>query len=689
MPQDTANLVRERARRHLVAALRRVRIDSALALAEQNRTAESDLQRLQAKLSEATLAEEAALIEGGPTLPFARLLKRLQLNPLGVRMLMVYVALELDPLFAITVSALAGEEPRQGLSAKVMAQIFRFGGDEALELALSSSHPLVRTALLEGSTSQAYPDSLRPYRLAPRVASFLEGADEIDPLLRRAGNVVEVPSSVEGPDGLAHARGAEELAQRVIELEEDVIVCVEGMDGVGRRTLCAAVARRYGREVVSIDLGRLSAERTRASAELRALRRECWLRGAVPLVARLDALSRGDARRNELLTEVGEMLEGDGAMHGPAFVTGVTGVELPETRRRVLRVRVDPPGVELRHAIWSRALGLEADTLSVEREVEGQAAGPTVTLSEVVQLYALTPGSIGRAAANARLLSRGRAPSAGELRAGVQAEIQERFGGLAQRVATTQGWDDLVLPQDTLDDVKAFGSRAVNATKVYETWGFRRKLQKGLGLAALFSGPPGTGKTMVAGLIAQSLGLEMYMVDLSQVVSKWVGETEKQLGKIFDAAQMGNVVLLFDEADALFAKRTEVKSSNDRYANLEVNYLLTRLESFGGVAILTTNLEASVDPAFKRRLAAEVRFYAPEQPERERLWSTILPKETPVEGKLDFTRLADRYKELAGGHIRNAVLRAAFLAANEEGVVTQSVLERAATSEYRAMGKVL
>jgi SpoVK/Ycf46/Vps4 family AAA+-type ATPase len=194
---------------------------------------------------------------------------------------------------------------------------------------------------------------------------------------------------------------------------------------------------------------------------------------------------------------------------------------------------------------------------------------------------------------------------------------------------------------------------------------------------------------MVAGLIAQTLGLEMYMVDLSQVVSKWVGETEKQLGKIFDAAQMGNVVLLFDEADALFAKRTEVKSSNDRYANLEVNYLLTRLEAFGGVAILTTNLEASVDPAFKRRLAAEVRFYAPEQAERERLWSTILPKEVPVEGRIDYVRLAERYKELAGGHIRNAVLRAAFLAATEAGAINQTLLERAAQSEYRAMGKVM
>jgi SpoVK/Ycf46/Vps4 family AAA+-type ATPase len=342
--------------------------------------------------------------------------------------------------------------------------------------------------------------------------------------------------------------------------------------------------------------------------------------------------------------------------------------------------------VDSRRDIWARALGLPLVEARL-RPMTGESSAPT--LAEAVGLFGLTPGAIARAAANARLLSRGQVPTILELRGGVQAEIAERFGGLAQRVATTQRWDDLVLPQDTLDDVRSFAARAEHATLVYETWGFRRKLQKGLGLAALFSGPPGTGKTMVAGLIAQHLGLEMYMVDLSQVVSKWVGETEKQLGKIFDAAQMGNVVLLFDEADALFAKRTEVKSSNDRYANLEVNYLLTRLEQFGGVAILTTNLDASVDPAFKRRLAADVRFYAPEQPERERLWSTILPKEAPVEGELDYEALARKYSELAGGHIRNAVLRAAFLAAAEGKPITQKILARAAESEYRAIGKVV
>ncbi len=672
---------RAQAQAHILAALRRVRIETALALAEQNRVPDADLMRLRTKLADAAQEEACERMRGGAELPIARISHRLGLNELAERMLLVYLTLELDALFAITVSALAGEEPRQGLSAKVLAQLFRFGGNEVLDMGLSAQHPLVLASLLETPTTP-YVDTLRPYRLAPRAASYLSGDFiTIDPQLNRAGALVEVPPALE----LSHAAQPESLINRVLELNEDVVVCIEGMDGVGRRTLVAVCAERLGRQTVALDVGRLSADRVRAQAELRALRRECWLRGAVPVIARVDGLSRADTRTQEFFQDLGDTVEGEGALPGPMFVTGYGGVELPELRRRIIRVRLDTPSAGSRQQIWSRALQLDeaAPTIALIRD------GEQVPLSDVVQLYSLTPGSIGRAAANARIISRGAAPTAVDIRAGIQAELQERFGGLATRVATTQRWDDLVLPQDTLDDVNAFTSRAEHAQLVYDTWGFRRKLQKGLGLAALFSGPPGTGKTMVAGLIAQRLGLEIYMVDLSQVVSKWVGETEKQLGKIFDAAQMGNVVLLFDEADALFAKRTEVKSSNDRYANLEVNYLLTRLEAFGGVAILTTNLEASVDPAFKRRLAAEVRFYPPEQPEREKLWTTILPPETPTNGKLDFSILATKYTELAGGHIRNAVLRAAFLAANEEGHVTQAILERAARSEYRAMGKVL
>jgi hypothetical protein len=664
------------ARRFVVAALRRVRLAAAVALAEQNRAPDADVDRLAAKLREAELFEREARVAAGPAAPLAVISARLRLAPLDEAVLLTALALERDPLFAITASALAGEEPRLGLSSKMLAQVFRFVGDEALEISLDADHPLVRAGILESHGTGAPPDSLRPFRLAPRVVAFLEGRDAIDPLLRRIAEVVVPPVDLD-PE---HGREAAPLCERVLVSGEDLILCLEGSDGVGRRTLVARAAQLHGREVVTLDAARVSSDRARLSAELRALRRECWLRDAVPVIARLDALPLRDAARDEALGEIALALEGDGAVRGPAVITCTPGTELPPLRRRVLRARVDAPSAQTRARLWTAALGPALD-----------GADPALRerLPEVVQLFQLTPGGIRRAAANVRLIGEGRPLTAADVRAGISAEIHERFSGLAMRVRTSQRWDDLILPQDTLDEVKAFAARATHTALVYDRWGFREKLQRGLGLAALFSGPPGTGKTMVAGLIAESLGLELYMVDLSQVVSKWVGETEKQLGKVFDAAQMGNVVLLFDEADALFAKRTDVKSSNDRYANLEVNYLLQRIEQFGGVAILTTNLEASVDPAFKRRLAADVRFYPPDEAERERLWRTVLPEGAPRADDLDYGRLANTYREMCGGHIRNAVLRAAFLAAGEGAPIDQRRLERAAVAEYRAMGKVV
>jgi SpoVK/Ycf46/Vps4 family AAA+-type ATPase len=193
---------------------------------------------------------------------------------------------------------------------------------------------------------------------------------------------------------------------------------------------------------------------------------------------------------------------------------------------------------------------------------------------------------------------------------------------------------------------------------------------------------------MVAGLVARELGLDLYLIDVSRMVSKFIGETEKNLGRLFDAASAGHVVLLFDEADSLFAKRTDVKSSNDRYANLEVNYLLQRMESYDGITILTTNLESSVDDAFKRRLAFKIKFPVPEFGERVQLWRAMLPAEALVANGIDFRSLAERF-EMTGGYIRNAVLRAAYLAAADGGAITMAHLHRAAMLEYGAMGKII
>jgi SpoVK/Ycf46/Vps4 family AAA+-type ATPase len=261
-----------------------------------------------------------------------------------------------------------------------------------------------------------------------------------------------------------------------------------------------------------------------------------------------------------------------------------------------------------------------------------------------------------------------------DLQDGIRNNIAERLGDLATRVDVMQTWDDLVLPPDTLEDVRALIARVKHAHQVYEKWGFKQKMPRGIGVASLFSGPPGTGKTMVAGLLARELDLELYQIDLSKVVSKWVGET---------------ALLLFDEADSLFAKRTEVKSAVDRYANLEVNYLLQRIESFGGITIMTTNLDTSIDPALKRRLASHIVFQAPELAESMKLWERMLAVEAPVARPLQLEKLARTYEAMTGANIRNAVLSAAFTAASEGVAISQSHLERAARGEYRAMGRVL
>jgi SpoVK/Ycf46/Vps4 family AAA+-type ATPase len=244
-----------------------------------------------------------------------------------------------------------------------------------------------------------------------------------------------------------------------------------------------------------------------------------------------------------------------------------------------------------------------------------------------------------------------------------------------------------VLPADIHDSIVELVARIRHRRTVYDTWGFDQVMSTARGLTALFQGGPGTGKTLVASAIANELGLDLYRIDLSRVMSKWIGETEQNLGKVFDAAEEGQALILFDEADSLFSKRTEVRTSVDRYANLEVNYLLQRLDTFEGVAVLTTNFGTAIDAAFKRRLSCRLTFPFPDDEARERLWRVHLPDQLPLAGKLDLGDLARRYK-MSGGYIRNAALRAAFLAAEEQAPLSQDHLERAVRAEFREGGKL-
>ncbi|MFT3691957.1 MAG: AAA family ATPase [Kofleriaceae bacterium] len=325
----------------------------------------------------------------------------------------------------------------------------------------------------------------------------------------------------------------------------------------------------------------------------------------------------------------------------------------------------------------ANAIRIDLATLSITERAacwRGVGVGDAVA-AELAARYAIGPGTIARVSGEA------------DLDAAVRRHLAHGLGAIATRIDRLPAWSSVILPDDIQDSIAELIGRIRHRATVFERWGFDRVMTTSRGTVALFQGGPGTGKTLVAGAIANELGLELYRVDVSRIMSKWIGETEQNLGTLFDAAEQGNAIILFDEADSLFAKRTEVRNASDRYANLEVNYLLQRLDSFEGIAILTTNFGTAIDTAFKRRLSFRLTFPFPDEAQRERLWRAHLPATTPIRGPIDLAMLAKRY-QLSGGYIRNCALRAAFLAAEQGGTLTALHLERAIEAEYREIGKL-
>jgi SpoVK/Ycf46/Vps4 family AAA+-type ATPase len=271
-----------------------------------------------------------------------------------------------------------------------------------------------------------------------------------------------------------------------------------------------------------------------------------------------------------------------------------------------------------------------------------------------------------------------------EIWAACRLVTRPRLDQLAQRIDLRAGWDDIVLPEEQVSTLRQLVAQVAQRARVYDDWGFGRRMNRGLGISALFAGESGTGKTMAAEVIAGELQLDLYRIDLSAVVSKYIGETEKNLRRVFDAAESGGAILLFDEADALFGKRSEVKDSHDRYANIEINYLLQRLEAYRGLAILTTNMKGAMDTAFLRRLRFVIDFPFPSVADRKRMWRQAFPAEAEL-GTLDFDRLA-RFS-LTGGSVHNIALNAAFLAAHAGEAISMARVLEAARTEFRKLDR--
>jgi hypothetical protein len=594
--------------------------------------------------------------------PEHHLARRFGLSQAVVDFLWTAIAIEIDPRLLDPARRLAGGDVRRGATVALHANAFGLSDEAAralaVELDAGAASPIGRVLI---PAKDGDLPSAASYVVPRRVRGYLAGRDDVDPLVARVGGLL---AAGDEPILDERQREAQDTLARALDERGPLLVVVEGPEGVGRAAAVAHAAAATGRAAIELDLVRHDARAAALDDVVDAWWRECLLRGGVGLVANCHALADAERRRLAVLLDPLPGVIAAIAPHG--------GLDLG-LRRPVVRVRFPIPDAATRHRLWARA-------------ADGE---PDVDLDLLAGRYHLGAGAIDRSVRAARVLTDEGPLTTAAVVAGVRSTVAERLGDVAVHVPAAGGWDDLVLPEETLDQIRLLVSRVRHGHRVLDVWGFGRGLVRGRGLAALLSGPPGTGKTLAAGIVARELDLDLYQVDMSRVLSKWIGETEKQLAALFDAAEAGHALLLFDEADSLFAKRTEVKGATDRYANLEVNYLLQRIEAFGGVTLLTTNFDTAIDPAVRRRLAAHITFWPPNLDERERLWRRMVPAEVPVAGALDFGWLAAKYPQFTGGHIRNAAMGAAFRAAAQGESLSMAILERAARAEYEAMGRVV
>jgi SpoVK/Ycf46/Vps4 family AAA+-type ATPase len=447
-----------------------------------------------------------------------------------------------------------------------------------------------------------------------------------------------------------------------------VAVMLRGPRGAGRRAAAQRIARALGKPVAVVAVPALLALEVRAkTALLGQAFAAARLRDAVPYLADADALFD---ERGELAAEHADVI---GAVPG-VILAGSAGRAHLELRRPVLGIVLPRCELEDRERAWTAAL----------------APHGLADAAELASRYVIGPGAIADVAHEAASYAAAAAVplDVATLEAAVARRLTLRLGTFGTVVQRKARFADLVLPDDVVDVLRDVIAMVRERSQILEKWGYQRHLGISRGVSALFSGEPGTGKTMAASVAASELGLELVRIDLSTVVSKYVGETEKNLGKIFDEAQDAHAMLLFDEADSLFGKRTELKSAQDRFANLEVNYILQRMESFDGVSVLTTNAESSIDPALQRRLNFRIRFPEPEVDEREQLWRRLLPPTTGLHELVDFHALAERF-DMTGGYIKNAVVRAAVIAARAGRAMVAEDLWLGAHHEYVEMGKVM
>jgi hypothetical protein len=633
-------------------------VDSLIA---EHRTAGTpdvtDLTRAADELA-ARLAESSSL---------ATVARQLELTPFERDAILVTFAPELnlkyEALYGYLNTAAARRHPTVDLILRLC------GGKVGDRAQLSASARLVRDGLLEpiDTPGDRRPELAHELAVAPALASALLGLPAFDARLtgfvapdadRRAAHVM-LPDAIEAAlDQLASA----------LATNPRPIVALVGDAAQAPESVARSLVRRWGHGLLRVFGGAAPAD-SRAASSLALMAR---LRGDAVF---LD-LDEWPADTRRYLTV---LLHALARAHVPVVVAAAPAADWRAFLRELpaVALRLDDPDVEARRHLWTHALAAHANGAASELTAR--------VIGEVAEHFRLGPAQIDDAAralafaspadgldGRGRLFRAARGQSSGDL------------GHLAVLVPPRHAWTDLVLPATVMHRLREVSNAVAARAKVFGDWGFGRR--GGSGLMVLFAGSSGTGKTMSASVIAREIGLELYRIELASVVSKYIGETEKNLHRIFDAARRANVMLFFDEADALLGRRSEVKDAHDRYANIEVAYLLQKMEEHDGVVILASNLAKNMDQAFARRIHYVVEFPRPDAPLRERLWHTILPPELPRADDIDFAFLARQF-ELAGGDIKTIALDAAFVAAGADRPLAMDDLIGALSRQMLKQGR--
>ncbi|AOS64312.1 ATP-binding protein [Actinoalloteichus hymeniacidonis] len=595
----------------------------------------------------------------------ASLARRFGLDRLDVEFLLIALAPEVDSRFERLYAYLNDDVTRTRATVGLALSLVGLPQAGHGRFRLTEGAPLLAGGLLVVQDGDR-PMLTRSLRVPDRVIGHLLGHDRMDPAL--AGVLRQAAGDDEDPDPLSLARRlgvALAAGPRLIYLRDP--------DGDAGRQAVAALAAAHRAALIVDPVGWNTMPESAEVVPLIA--REARLRAAGVILGPLDRVDFArPGQHTRLLRDLADLAE-----HTPVLFHGRREWDPEWTAELPIVVPVPPISGATREAAWSAAVA----------EVTGEGAAATVPEANLAA-YRLSPEQVRRAvgAAAGLALVDGAPLNGAHLRAGVRAYNAAGLDRLARRITPAVGWDDLVLPASTRRQLSELLLRAVHRDTVLGRWRMRPGGGRGRGVLALFAGESGTGKTMSAEVLAAELGLELYIVDLSTVVDKYVGETEKNLDRIFTEAAGVNGVLLFDEADAIFGRRSEVRDSHDKHANMESAYLLQRMESFDGIAVLTTNLRANLDEAFIRRLDVVADFPMPDAPQRLALWDRCLGTELPRADDLDLRFCAESF-ELAGGSIRACALTAAYLAAEADAPLSMAQLINAIRQEYRKLGRLV